>query len=123
MHANWACYLVATSVHMLAMGSHGHSTLEVTCEPTAPLSALKHSQQQSRKQCQDSVGRPILDEVGQVSYELSDAEYAANEVEDTWVQGLLAGLGAYLNTLQPLLTPANYEQLVSLLLEKVTTAS
>ena len=58
-----------------------------------------------------------------MSYELSDAEYAANEVEDTWVQGLLAGLGAYLSTLQPLLTPANYEQLVSLLLEKVITAS
>ena len=54
-----------------------------------------------------------------MNYELSDAEYAANEVEDTWVQGLLAGLGAYLNTLQPLLTPANFEQLVSLLLEKV----
>lgn len=54
-----------------------------------------------------------------MNYELSDAEYAANEMEDTWVQGLLAGLGAYLNTLQPLLTPANFEQLVSLLLEKV----
>ena len=63
--------------------------------------------------------RPILDEVAQVQYELSDAEYAANEVEDTWVQSLLGRLGAYLNTLQPLLTPANYEQLVSLLLEKV----
>ena len=54
-----------------------------------------------------------------MQYELSDAEYAANEVEDTWVQSLLGRLGAYLNTLQPLLTPANYEQLVSLLLEKV----
>ena len=84
---------------------------------------MKCCQQLPGKQCQDAVGRPILDEVGQVSYELSDAEYAANEVEDTWVQGLLAGLGAYLNTLQPLLTPANYEQLVSLLLEKVITAS
>ena len=52
-------------------------------------------------------------------YELSDAEYAANEVEDTWVQSLLGRLGAYLTTLQPLLTPANFEQLVSHLLEKV----
>lgn len=59
--------------------------------------------------------------MGQVDYELSDGEYAANEVEDTWVQALLAALAAYLNTLQPLLTPANYEQLVSLLLEKVIT--
>lgn len=57
--------------------------------------------------------------MAQVQYELSDVEYAANEVEDTWVQSLLGRLGAYLNTLQPLLTPANYEQLVSLLLEKV----
>lgn len=63
--------------------------------------------------------RPILDEVAQVPYELSDAEYAANEVEDTWVQSLLGRLGAYLTTLQPLLTPANFEQLVSHLLEKV----
>jgi len=63
-----------------------------------------------------------LDEVAQVQYELSDVEYAANEVEDTWVQSLLGRLGAYLNTLQPLLTPANYEQLVSLLLEKVRQA-
>ena len=75
------------------------------------------------QQCQHAVDRPILDEVGQVGYELSDAEYAANEVEDTWVQALLAALAAYLNTLQPLLTPANYEQLVALLLEKVITAS
>ena len=72
---------------------------------------------------QNLLGRPILDEVGQQTYELSDAEYAANEVEDTWVQGLLGGLGAYLTTLQPLLTPANFQQLVSLLLEKVVTAS
>lgn len=54
-----------------------------------------------------------------MQYELNDAEYAANEVEDTWVQSLLGRLGAYLNTLQPLLTPANFEQLVSSLLEKV----
>ncbi len=67
--------------------------------------------------------RPILDEVAQVQYEVSDAEYAANEVEDTWVQSLLGRLGAYLNTLQPLLTPANYEQLVSFLLEKVSMQS
>ena len=65
------------------------------------------------------VCRPILDEVAVVAYELSDAEYGANEVEDTWVQSLLGRLGAYLSTLQPLLTPANYDQLVSLLLEKV----
>ena len=39
------------------------------------------------------------------------------------MQGLLAGLGAYLNTLQPLLTPGNYEQMVSLLLQKVIIAS
>lgn len=54
-----------------------------------------------------------------MAYELSDAEYGANEVEDTWVQSLLGRLGAYLTTLQPLLTPANFEQLVSHLLEKV----
>ena len=63
--------------------------------------------------------RPVLDEVSSASYELTEAEYAANEVEDTWVQTLVAALAAYLGWLQPLLTPANYEQFTGLLLEKV----
>ncbi|KAI3920503.1 hypothetical protein MKX01_000842 [Papaver californicum] len=33
--------------------------------------------------------RPVLDIVGTVSYELSEAEYAENEVNDPWVQKLL----------------------------------
>ena len=119
----FARHLAVTIVHMLAMECHGDSILEDRCKASVTLSIVKCSQQQVGQQGHDGVGRPILDEAGHVNYELSDAEYAANEVEDTWVQGLLAGLGAYLNTLQPLLTPANYEQLVSLSLEKVIIVS
>jgi hypothetical protein len=61
----------------------------------------------------------MLDEAGSASYELSEEEYARNEVEDTWVQALLAMLCAILQWLQPFLTPNNYDALVASLLEKV----
>lgn len=64
--------------------------------------------------------RPSLDEVGEVQYEMSDEEYAGKEVEDSWVQALLAQLGHHLNILRPLLTPSNYQHLVTQLLEKVS---
>lgn len=66
-----------------------------------------------------SICRPALDEVGEVQYEMTDEDYAGKEVEDSWVQSLLAHLGHYLNALQPLLTPSNYQHLVAQLLEKV----
>ena len=65
--------------------------------------------------------RQALDGVGEVQYEMSDEEYAGKEVEDSWVQALLAHLGHYLNVLQPILTPSNYQHLVTQLLEKVQT--
>jgi len=64
--------------------------------------------------------RANLDEAANASYELTDAEYASNEVEDTWVDHLLAILVAMLQWLQPLLTPSNYDTLVASLLQKVT---
>jgi conserved oligomeric Golgi complex subunit 4 len=33
--------------------------------------------------------RPVLDSVATISYELSEAEYADNEMNDPWVQRLL----------------------------------
>lgn len=65
----------------------------------------------------------MLDEAGSASYELSEEEYARNEVEDTWVQALLAMLCAILQWLQPFLTPNNYDALVASLLEKVRLLS
>lgn len=62
--------------------------------------------------------RPMLDEAGSASYELSEEEYARNEVEDTWTAALLGMLCAILQWLQPLLTPTNYDALVASLLEK-----
>ena len=53
---------------------------------------------------------------------MSDEEYAGKEMEDSWVQALLAHLGHYLNVLQPILTPSNYQHLVTQLLEKVCTS-
>jgi hypothetical protein len=64
--------------------------------------------------------RPLLDEAAGASYELSEAEYADNETGDTWVQRLLGALGAMLQWLQPLLTPANYDTLVASVLERVS---
>lgn len=63
--------------------------------------------------------RHVLDAVAAVGYELSEAEYAANEVADTWVQQLLGGLQVSLHWLQPLLTPTNYDTLFHLVLDKV----
>lgn len=67
------------------------------------------------------VRRSPLDEVAAVSYCLTEAQYAANEAGDTWVQALLGALGAALAGLQPLLTTNNYDLLVSLLLEEVAS--
>lgn len=67
----------------------------------------------------NSCCRPMLDEAASASYELTEAEYAANEVEDTWVQKLLGSMVAVLQWLQPLLTPSNYDALVASILEKV----
>ncbi len=64
----------------------------------------------------------MLDEAAGASYELSEEEYARNEVEDTWVQALLAMLCAILQWLQPFLTPDNYDALVASLLEKARAA-
>lgn len=53
---------------------------------------------------------------------MTDAEYASNEVEDTWVDHLLGVLVAVLQWLQPLLTPNNYDALVASLLLKASSA-
>ena len=57
-----------------------------------------------------------------MQYEMSDEEYGSKEGEDSWVQALLAHLGHHLHTLQPLLTPSNFEHLVPQLLEKASTS-
>ena len=64
--------------------------------------------------------RATLDEAAGASYELTDAEYAANEAGDTWVDHLLGVLVALLQWLQPLLTPSNYDALVASLLQKAS---
>ena len=64
--------------------------------------------------------RAALDEAGNASYELTDAEYASNEAGDTWVDHLLGILVAMLQWLQPLLTPSNYDTLVASLLLKAS---
>ena len=46
------------------------------------------------------------------SYELGEAEYAANEAEDVWVQGLVASAETTTTFLQTYLTGSNYESWV-----------
>jgi len=59
-----------------------------------------------------------VDEAAAASYELSDVQYAANEVEATWVTALLGTLVGCLQWLQPMLTPGNFDALVASLLDK-----
>ncbi|KAI9093919.1 hypothetical protein K1719_026917 [Acacia pycnantha] len=61
--------------------------------------------------------RPVLDSVGTISYELSEFEYADNEVNDPWVQRLLHGAETNLMWLQPLMTASNYDTFVHLVID------
>ena len=57
--------------------------------------------------------RPLVDAAGVARYELSDAEYGAQEGEpDPWALRLLTGAEACLAPLQPLLSPALFDALV-----------
>ncbi|KAI3743810.1 hypothetical protein L1987_56877 [Smallanthus sonchifolius] len=61
--------------------------------------------------------RPVLDSVATVSYELSEAEYAENEVNDPWVQRLLHAVETNTGWLQPLMTANNYDSFVHLVID------
>ncbi|KAK4267085.1 hypothetical protein QN277_023920 [Acacia crassicarpa] len=61
--------------------------------------------------------RSVLDSVGTISYELSESEYADNEVNDPWVQRLLHGAETNLTWLQPLMTASNYDTFVHLVID------
>ncbi|XP_021818836.1 conserved oligomeric Golgi complex subunit 4-like [Prunus avium] len=61
--------------------------------------------------------RPVLDYVGTISYELSEAQYADNEVNDPWVQRLLHAVETNVVWLQPLMTANNYDSFVHLVID------
>uniref|UniRef100_A0A2P2J7V8 Conserved oligomeric Golgi complex subunit 4 n=2 Tax=Rhizophora mucronata TaxID=61149 RepID=A0A2P2J7V8_RHIMU len=61
--------------------------------------------------------RPVLDSVATISYELSELEYADNEVNDPWVQRLLHGVETNVTWLQPLMTASNYDSFVHLVID------
>ncbi|XP_074268881.1 conserved oligomeric Golgi complex subunit 4 [Silene latifolia] len=61
--------------------------------------------------------RPILDTVATISYELSEAEYADNEVNDPWVQRLLHAVETNAAWLQPVMTANNYDMFVHLIID------
>ncbi len=63
--------------------------------------------------------RPVLDEVAGVSYELTEAQYAANEREDTWVQRLLGLLVRFAMWLQPLTTGQVFSTILALVIDRV----
>ncbi|RZC77852.1 hypothetical protein C5167_002058 [Papaver somniferum] len=63
--------------------------------------------------------RPVLDMVGTVSYELSEAEYAENEVNDPWVQKLLHAVETNAAWLQPTMTSSNFDSFVHLIIDFV----
>ncbi|KAL6982165.1 Golgi transport complex subunit 4 [Sarracenia purpurea var. burkii] len=61
--------------------------------------------------------RPVLDTVATISYELSEAEYADNEISDPWVQRLLLSVESNVAWLQPLMTANNYDSFVHLVID------
>ncbi|KAD4982576.1 hypothetical protein R6Q59_002186 [Mikania micrantha] len=61
--------------------------------------------------------RPVLDTVATVSYELSEAEYAENEVNDPWVQRLLHTVETNTGWLQPIMTANNYDTFIHLVID------
>ncbi|GMI89880.1 Conserved Oligomeric Golgi Complex 4 [Hibiscus trionum] len=61
--------------------------------------------------------RPVLDSVATISYELSESEYAENEVNDPWVQRLLHAVEINVAWLQPLMTTNNYDSFVHLVID------
>ncbi|CAM8941950.1 unnamed protein product [Rhodiola kirilowii] len=64
--------------------------------------------------------RPVLDSVATISYELSEAEYADNEVNDPWVQRLLHAVETNAGWLQPVMTANNYDSFVHLVIDFIT---
>lgn len=67
--------------------------------------------------------RPLFEEADASRYILTEAEYSSNESNYTWVDRLLNLLVAVLQWCQPILTTNNYDDLVSILLEKVNCQS
>ncbi|KAG5538177.1 hypothetical protein RHGRI_018930 [Rhododendron griersonianum] len=63
--------------------------------------------------------RSVLDSVATISYELSEAEYADNEVNDPWVQRLLHSVESNVAWFQPLMTANNYDSFVHLVIDFV----
>ncbi|KAF9589207.1 hypothetical protein IFM89_019716, partial [Coptis chinensis] len=55
--------------------------------------------------------------VGIISYELSEAEYAENEVNNPWVQKLLHAVETNAAWLQPLMTTNNYDSFVHFVID------
>ncbi|XP_050237946.1 conserved oligomeric Golgi complex subunit 4 [Mercurialis annua] len=61
--------------------------------------------------------RQVLDSVTTISYELSETEYADNEVNDPWVQRLLHAVETNVSWLQPVMTGNNYDSFVHLVID------
>jgi conserved oligomeric Golgi complex subunit 4 len=61
--------------------------------------------------------RPVLDTVATVSYELDDAGYGENEVNDPWVQKLILAVNTNVAWLQPVMTSNNYDSFVHLIID------
>ncbi|KAH9305483.1 hypothetical protein KI387_009887 [Taxus chinensis] len=61
--------------------------------------------------------RPILDVVATISYELSEMQYAENEINDPWVQKLLHAVETNVTWLQPTMTTNNYDSFVHLIID------
>ena len=59
------------------------------------------------------------DAINAVSYELNEEQYGDNEINDPWVQKLLAAVDVNVTWFQPLLSTNNYDSLVHLVIDFV----
>ncbi|KAK5840136.1 Conserved oligomeric Golgi complex subunit 4 -like protein [Gossypium arboreum] len=88
------------------------------------LADLSNTFKQAQNACMEQLAatvtpqiRPVLDSVATISYELSESEYAENEVNDPWVQRLLHAVEINVAWLQPLMTTNNYDSFVHLVID------
>eukprot|EP00897_Mesotaenium_endlicherianum_P006163 jgi/Mesen1/5575/ME000281S04641 len=115
---------LAQKLFSAAGGGAGVGKLKTCLNDLSETStALKQLAAAGLEQLSDSINprlRVVLDTVAGVSYDLTEAQYAENEVNDPWVQALLHAVEASVEWLQPLLTGGNYDALVHLVIDFVT---
>jgi len=65
--------------------------------------------------------RPLIEIYSSVNYELTEAEFSENSVNDTWVQKFVNGLESLLKPFKSNLTNTNYDLLLHIIIQDIAT--